>query len=143
MDLSEFVGVYILNVTANDIQRIVSVNSYTYDICTENGHHMTYIELKYGLINGYLKVIDTDSYVNFKNAVTKDYRDLIRSVENSKIPITSLYINNQGSNSIVFTTDYNKTLKPKTCECGGNKIGLKDYQVGHASYCNVYHGNKE
>jgi hypothetical protein len=129
MDLSPLLGRCVSG--SGGIYQIIKVDNKNNKVLIEwlNGgpsaYYIDYQQLKNDILKYGYEWIHTDSYKQNGQIVTYDDK-IFDKIELNKNSIFEKEISD---------------IYPK-CDCGGSSIGLKDYQVGHATYCSVYHGKK-
>jgi len=147
MDLSQFVGRSFFTQADGKVTIITSVNADSLYFTTGNtSGNVLYIGLKNYYDHNLIQFIDADSWTNFGSKILYDATSLFVKAEGVILKNDTQIFWDSACKPLDLKNNvysgFDMAYFPK-CECGGKKIGLKDYQIGHAGYCNVYHGNKK
>jgi len=142
MDLSKFVGRSFVASDDGRVATIKSANGGTFYVTSvQRSGNMNYTDIKECFEKNLIEFIHTDSWVIYGSKVAYDASSLFNEAENIGYREYTLPLDLK--NYQISINSIAHSMLNIRCECGGNKIGLKDYQVGHLRFCNVYHGNKK
>lgn len=156
MDWVDFVGKHFIDNNSN-LYRIIGYDKNSHEFTVYQINRNTSLKISPSDIeidykNYKLTFIDNQSYLMFGSIVTHVDPDIDNFLRG-----TIIY----GTNNTASWQQYNPTftfpegfhadvaafgrkdiggefIQP-ICECGGKKVGLKDYQVGHSDWCDVSH----